>query len=287
MSPITSPTNAFAGINPILNSRLQSDGSAWEEFHLLHIAHLFEALNQAVRPLGYRASLIPGLQVRLLDVDSGEWSFPRRLEPDVNIRLSSGGSTTGAITSPAAQPGTIVLTIPETQAMDAEALLKAIAIYDVETLEHGQGRPVTWLELLSPSNKPGGRHGQRYAEKRLNVLQSGQTLLEIDFLHEQPPVIHGLPATPYYICVSQPRPSISEGTATVYPFGVDEPIPAVDIPLAGDEAIAFDFDAVYQRTFESVYAPEVDYAQAPARFETYSEADRAAIQERMKALGAG
>jgi hypothetical protein len=89
----------------------------------------------------------------------------------------------------------------------------------------------TRIELLSPSNKQGEGYIQ-YREKRYAALKSVVALVELDFLHESPPVVKGLPLYPtepesyaYNITVSDPTPSFEVGTASTYAFGVDTPIP--------------------------------------------------------------
>ncbi|PJF29192.1 MAG: hypothetical protein CUN52_09615 [Phototrophicales bacterium] len=67
-----------------------------------------------------------------------------------------------------------------------------------------------------------------------------------------------------------------------YVFGVDEPIPQqVVIPLADDDNLVFDFDAVYQYMFRmGNWSKHVEYHDLPLPFDTYSPRD----QERIKAV---
>ena len=61
---------------------------------------------------------------------------------------------------------------------------------------------------------------------------------------------------------------------------MDAPFPPVKIPLAGEESLTFDFGAVYQHTYRvGRWGTMVDYRQLPERFETYSPADKARIQQ--------
>jgi hypothetical protein len=113
----------------------------------------------------------------------------------------------------------------------------------------------------------------------------------MDYLHESRPVtrcraiLTGSGRTPV-ILVNDPRPNVEEGRTKILGFGVDDPIPTVDVPLARDEALTFDFGAPYRQTFESLsyFRNRVDYERLPVRFETYSEEDQGRIQARMAAV---
>ncbi len=166
---------------------------------------------------------------------------------------------------------------------------------------HGQSEPVVWIELLSPSNKPGGQDAERFREKRLQLLDAGIVFVELDYLHESAPTIAG---TPHYsalvgtdtheethafrIVVIDPRPDLWQAQGRVTEFDVNSAIPTVNIPLGAGDVLAFDFNAPYQNTFsDMLYGWElVDYAQLPRHFERYSQADRARILSLLLAVRA-
>jgi hypothetical protein len=81
-------------------------------------------------------------------------------------------------------------------------------------------------------------------------------------------------------------PTFEAGLATTYAFHVDEPIPILGIPLAGQDTLELDFGAVYNRTFKSLtaYGQRVDYERLPEHFERYSPADQERIRRRMTAV---
>jgi hypothetical protein len=169
-----------------------------------------------------------------------------------------------------------------------EDYLAAVIIYEAD--DAALGRPVTRLELLSPTNKPPGEGYLQYREKRAAALHSGLPLVELDYLHQTRPVLRALPvypdapnAYPYLLLVSDPRPSLAAGTLCTFGFAVDDPFPVVDIPLSGESNLPFDFGLPYARTFESTryYQAVVDYGVLPLRFETYSAADRERVMARM------
>jgi hypothetical protein len=92
-------------------------------------------------------------------------------------------------------------------------------------------------------------------------------------------------AAPHRIIISDPRLSPEIRATAVYDFGVDVPIPIVELALSEEHTIAIDFNAPYQRTFNTnrYYGTIlVDYEQLPPNFESYTEADQQRIRERMK-----
>lgn len=235
--------NHFSGVNPHLNSMLQTAGideqpSLWPAFHAAHVNHLADFLNMAL---------------------------------PAHCTAYSERSLQRVAAEPSTRPVAVVI-----RAQERPQQL---------------GRVVARIELLSPSNKLGGQDYSAYEGKRFEALQSGVTLVEIDYLHEATllptlPVYPDDPdAYPYLIIVSDPRPTWDEGKVAIYGVRVDERLPTITIPLLGNEQVALDLDAVYQNTFASRrYHNLVDYARDPLRFERYSADDQRRIRERIAAL---
>jgi Protein of unknown function (DUF4058) len=169
----------------------------------------------------------------------------------------------------------------------------SIVIRAVEKAAMGKlGRIVTRIELLSPSNKRGGGGSSAYQARRFEALEMGVPLIEIDLLHELPPVVlhhpiypHEVGSHPYMIVINDPRPNFELGLARVFGFGVDEALPTLEIPLEGDDVLAFGFDKTYQQAFVSRrYQNLLDYGQPPVRFATYGAEDQARILARLDEL---
>lgn len=187
--------------------------------------------------------------------------------------------------------------IPDIMLLEEKlAEYKAIGVYEYIQNQSDRGEPVAWIELLSPSNKPGGQDAAYYHDKRLKLLRSGIVFVEIDYLHESVSAFEKLPnyATrryrerdidghPYHIVVVDPRPSLLEGMAYPSSFDVDDPIPSIQIPLKQGDVFTFDFGQAYAKTIqETLYAYRfVDYATLPVNFDRYSEADQARIVTRI------
>lgn len=263
MMVVRTHPNQYPGINAHLHSQWQSEGG-WDEFHASHIVYLAAALKAQLHPMGYTAGIEQSLQIRRYDSIA---------EPTELLLVSASNS-------------------PVSYETEIEQY-RAIGLYQFEPGQDGRGEPVAWIELLSPSNKPGGRDAAYYQDKRLKLLQTGVVFIEMDYLHESPPTFETLPGyllkgnapRPYRIIVIDPRPTFLDGMAQVYPFGVDDVISVVDIPLNAGDHLLFDFNKPYQRTFEEqLYGDLVDYSQLPVNFSRYGESDQSRIVARMLAV---
>lgn len=285
--PLITRQNQYRGVNAHLHSFLQNNEvGAWVGFHHMHISKLAESLSAALFPR-YEVSVEESLQIH--DVDSDR---QRRVWPDILINqgdlTSPLPSMAGGLTAP-----TRTLPAVQTVMIDEETITyTAVRITDGETR-----RVVTHFELLSPTNKPPARGAAHYRVKREATLRQGIPMVEIDYLHETTSPIGGIPsyprrdpaAFPYVIIVTDPRPSLEEGTARVYGLRVDEPLPTIAVPLAGQETFILALDPLYQQTFEglSSFFGRVDYETLPVAFETYDESDRTRIRLRMAAVQQG
>jgi hypothetical protein len=280
--------NAYRGVNAHLHSVLQNESGGWKVFYTAYITVLAQDIDAQLPP-GYEVGLTKSLQIAEYHPTTGE-RITRRPEPDVTIydtellRYRTSLKTDSAAFAP-----TLTLPAIETMELDEDLYLTALVIYEV--IEDGERKPVTRIELLSPTNKPPGEGFLQYREKRNATLEEGTPLVEIDYLHESAPPIRKIPsyrdrqpgAHPYWIAVTDPRPSLEIGETQVFGFDVDEPIPTVEIPLAGSDKLMFDFDAPYQRTFASLsyFRNRSDYEQEPPNFDSYTLTDQQRIHARM------
>jgi hypothetical protein len=290
--PIRSRKNQYRGVNAHLNSLLQNTPGEWESFHASHIVDIARTLNQFL-PAGYEARVEKSLQIRELTLnEEGVRERRRSPQPDVTIVDVEGSHQTGRSSSSAAAVAEITAPVIDTMDVDPERLLNAVVIYRVDEGSI-MGKPVTRIELLSPANKPPAEGYKQYREKRNSTLNSGMPLVEIDYLHQTPPVAKNLEPYPqagsraYVLIVNDPRPSIYQGLSHLSLFDVDAPICCVDIPLDDGEYLAkFDFGIAYNATFENTptYARIVDYEQEPPSFDAYSAEDQQRIRARMAAI---
>jgi hypothetical protein len=293
MPPVHTLKNQYRGINAHLHSYWQNIGG-WDSFHTLHIGHLAAALKLRLFPMGYTTDIEPSLQIRRSDSSLAEPQSDVTIY-DTNPERSRRGMT------PQLQSSGSVLALPLTEVVDAEDIsekpFRSVVIY--QTGRSARGKPVAWVELLSPSNKENRRDRTLYDIKRLDILRSGIVFIEIDYLHESPTTLNSIgnyvrrkgktattDAHPYRIAVIDPRPILAEGQAFISEFNVDDPIPVVTIPLNDDDTLDFDFGIPYQQSFEAMlYGLElVDYRELPLKFDRYSAFDQARIASRMLAI---
>jgi hypothetical protein len=287
---IRTRNNLYRGVNAHLHSRLQNEPVAWEVFHSSHIIHLAEAIDAALPP-GYLVEPERSLQIREYDQATGERLTMRRAKrPRPDVTIYQREVITGE-PEPSSLISVPTLTLPaiETIERDDEFYLTAIVVRQVD--EGDLGKLVTWLELLSPTNKPPGEGYLQYREKRAAALEAGIVLVEIDYLHQTRSPVHGLPSYPdgeagsfpYVIMVTNPKPSLQEGQMQAHGFAVDAPIPTIHIPLAGEDFVRVDFGVVYNRTYQSLgaYSYRVDYEELPVAFQTYTPPDQQRVQDVM------
>lgn len=282
--PIQSRKNQYFGVNAHLQSYFQRYGG-WESFHNNHIGDLAKALDRSL-PAGYTVDIEQSLQIRESHPDTGEKII--RPKPDAEIYVTHPYTPSATAVS-AFATATLTMPVSETLDLDPDLYLVSVKIYKADE-RPGLGTPVTLIEVLSPTNKREGEGYTHYHDKRFAVLKSALRLVEIDYLHESHSPIKGIPpyptapnSHPYTVTVSDPYPSLQTGISAMYGFSVDQPIPAITIPLAGDETFTLDLNTVYQQTFHSLraYSQRVDYLDLPERFDTYSPTDQDTIRRRI------
>lgn len=279
--------NMFQGINPHLMSFLQTPGagattSTYPSFHQGHITHIRDFLNEYL-PSQYIALNEASLQIQGREAIGEPFAKDSRPSPDVAIYQSQRPTQE-------MMPG--VTATPTLQAeIQLEELreLASIAIYELKAANHEtHGTPITRIELLSPANMRGGSYDEVYQQNRTKCFLAGTTLVEIDYLHEYASPVRGVPHYPaqdhakaYNITVSHPQTK----KVDIYLFGINESIPTVMIPLAGDDFINFNFGEPYDYTWKkSRFWFYVDYSQEPLRMHTYSPADQQLIRQHMQAI---
>lgn len=295
---ITSSVNQYLGINAHLHSHfLHSETEGWEEFHSSHITDLTRAMNAYLPAMGYIARQERSLQIR---------HFDESVSPISDVLISDlprvgERATARTFTTPQAQTA---FNVPASTLLEREpADVKrptAIKIYKLQAEPGGSQRekPVAWIELLSPSNKSGSGYAS-YIAKREALLANWLVFVELDYLHGVSTTLETVPdyrppgrdqkprdeAHPYHLWLIDPRqPQDEPESAAIAAFDVDQPIPALSIPLNRGEYLTFDFNTVYHQTFRAqpAFGMAVNYAAAPEAVERdYNLRDQAAIAARM------
>lgn len=289
---IKSRANQYRGVNPHFTSAAQHENEGWVMFHTGYIVALGTLIDPKL-PTGYEVEWETSLQIREYDPDTGEPIHPAKNPiPDLTIWDTTPNAMRSGAGVLALGTPTMVKPAIEMLSEDPAQFYKAMVVYEV----NDENRiPVARFELLSPSNKPGGSGFEQYIAKQNFALRAGKTsLVIIDFLHESESPIPKMPSYPhqqldsypYTITVIDPRPNLQKGEGRVYGFSVDDPIPAIDIPLAGKDVVRVDFGLAYNNTYQAVsrFSNRVDYSLDPEAIETYTRADQERIRARMQVV---
>jgi hypothetical protein len=198
----------FPGMNPYLE---QPD--VWNDFHQTVLTYLRERLVAAVAP-DYYVRIDEHLYIR--DVPDDEQRFAGR--GDLAVTRPPNGRGHDSSVALLAAPARGRLPIPEYERQPF-----------LEVRDRRSHEVVTVIELLSPSNKHGGKDRDHYLTKRDEIVWSPAHFIEIDLLRGgvRPP-IEDLPACDYYVLVSrvEDRPEVE-----LWPFLLRDPIPVIPVPL--------------------------------------------------------
>jgi len=126
------------------------------------------------------------------------------------------------------------------------------------------GRLVTVIEFLSPSNKLAGDGQRKYRQKQDEIRRSDINLVEIDLTRGGErdllyPVVQ-LPRgyrTAYLTCV---RRGFGHDRFEIYRMPLRERLPAIRIPLRPKDAdVALDIQALADRAYEEGRYDDIDY----------------------------
>ena len=148
-------------------------------------------------------------------------------------------------------------------------------IYDIEETPHieirdDEGRLVTVIEILSPSNKDS--HRNDYLIKRDAILAQPIHLVEIDLLRRGKRMETSSPKDGYVIMVARAQDS-EPHRAEMYEFGLRDPLPVIPIPLKkGDADVPLDLPMIFEQLYSDArYRYYLDYEQIP---KSLGESDR-------------
>jgi Protein of unknown function (DUF4058) len=190
----------------------------------------------------------------------------RRTEPDVDVLTPANGPAPGpgaGGTATATRSRSGAVEVPVAPWPDEEVTEPFVEIRTT----HDAERPVTSIEVLSPTNKTRGANGRGlYLAKQQEMRVQGVNLVEIDLLRT------GAHATAarleemrrrvggydYHVCVTR---GDRGDTCSVIPVRLPEPLPPIDIPLTPEAGtVPVDLQAVLERCYdEAGYARRVHY----------------------------
>jgi hypothetical protein len=242
----------FPGMDPYLERR-----GLWEEVHTALITRTQQFLTPLLRPK-YRVAIEQRTYLSLV-MPGGELIG----KPDVMVTTphAPAGETVMmavAMTAPAVADEPLVGELPQAE----EVIERYLEIRDTVTHD-----VITAIEILSPTNKQSGEGRRQYEQKRLNVLASATSLVEIDLLRGGQPFAMSLsgqaaPQSHYRIVISR---SWQRPRADLYLFNLQQPIPAFHIPLRpGEKEPVLPLNQLLHELYDqSGYDLAIDYHTSP------------------------
>lgn len=228
----------FPGMDPFLQPH-------WLDVHAALAIYIRDHLNERL-PAAFRASVEE-------QVDIGSDDEPRRAHPDVEVtRSRTESDDAGGVAL--LDPETAV--VPVTVRMLDEPLHRRVVIHD------DRRHLITAIELISPANKL--QHRNDYIAKQDAYRIADVNLVEIDLIRGGPPVSlfarhYTLPpGVEYSISVWRHWQRLD---VRVYPFGLWDPIPPIDVPLTEPlDATPLHLQPLVQRLYATGrYASAIDY----------------------------
>ncbi len=252
----------FPGMDPFLESSAIFPG-----IHGPMITYLRDQLSPSLRPR-YVASV--GERVYVETPAGGDG---RAIIPDVWVRHTQNPpSPADSLAGSVAVIDDVELDEPTViAAPDLEITQPYIEILDREA----DMRVVTIIELVSPSNKYAGPGRESYLLKQREVLHSDTHLVEIDLIRRGPHVLAvreylaaGRSDYDYLVSVHRARARQFE----IYPRKLQEPLPRIRIPLAGNDAdVGLNIRAALEQAYTAgSYDQRIDYSK-PCEPELTSE----------------
>lgn len=244
----------FPGMDPYLER-----WGLWEEIHTNLIVSIQHFLTPLLRPK-YRVAVEQRTYLSLVPAEAKLIG-----KPDVMVVMASpAGVPTGAASLAVAEAAVADPPLPGELPMAEEIIERHLEIRDTATHE-----VITAIGILSPTNKQDAEGRQQYERKRLNVLASATSLVEIDLLRAgQPFAMKVKGATQeskndYRIVISR---SWQRPTADLYLFSVRQPVPAFHIPLrAGEAEPVLPLNQILHQLYDrGGYDLAIDYSQPPA-----------------------
>src|SRR5262249_16359513 len=133
--------------------------------------------------------------------------------------------------------------------------------------ERADDRPVTLIDLTTPTNKTTLEGREAYLTTRQDARSAGANLVEVDLVLQGRPLLEysrdGLPVWDYAISVTRaPQPDRYE----IYTTTLQKPLPPFNLPPASDDRrTVLDLQSVFGRCYDQGgFAERIDYRRAPA-----------------------
>ncbi len=136
----------------------------------------------------------------------------------------------------------------------------------LEIRQRGDGRLVTFVDVVSPANKYTDSGRQAYLAKRREGRTAGASLVEIDLVLGGEPLLdysrQGLPEWDYAVTVSR---SAQPDRYEIYTATLQKRLPRFRLPLSGDDRDTIvDLHTIFNRSYDlGGFAGRIDYQRDP------------------------
>lgn len=153
----------------------------------------------------------------------------------------------------------------------------------IEIRQRGDGKLVTLVDIVSPTNKTDPKGRAAYHEKRREAKAAAASLVEIDLVLRGEPMLDysrdGLPEWDYAVTVTRcTQPDRYE----IYTSTLQKRLPRFKLPLAADDRdTVLDLQAAFARCYDQgAFAGQIDYGRDPSP--PLGDDDRAWVAELLR-----
>jgi hypothetical protein len=153
----------------------------------------------------------------------------------------------------------------------------------IEIRQRSDGRVVTLLEVVSPTNKTTAAGRKAYLDKRAEGKTQGANLVEIDLVLQGQPTLDysrdGLPEWDYAVTVTR---ATQAERYEIYTSTLQKRLPRFKLPLAADDRDSvLDLQAAFSRCYDQGgFAAKIDYRRDPPT--TLTDDDHRWLSELLK-----
>ena len=218
----------FPGMNPYLENP-----SAWPSVHVYLITTVAQALVPQA-PAGYFVAPESEMHIRELSAEERRLTAGRA---DVAVSTRDDRRRGGPIAAVMEAP--VYGTFSDAVRFDLDRWVE---------IRDRQGRVVTVIEIISPSNKVGDRVA--YENKRHRLIRDGVNLVEIDLVRAGGRLLmHRMPPSDYCVIVARAEERPAAG---IWPIGLRDRLPTVPVPLRPPDAdLRLDLQAVLDQVYDA------------------------------------
>jgi hypothetical protein len=144
----------------------------------------------------------------------------------------------------------------------------------IEIHNQKNGRLITLLDIVSPTNKMTRLGRDAYLERRLEARNAGASLVELDLVLQGQPTLdysrEGLPDWDYAVSVTR---SSKPEQYEIYTATLQKRLPRFRLPLAADDRdTVLDLHTAFSRAYDQGgFASKIDYQREPSTTLSYED----------------